>query len=227
MDDIRKKLSELARGNEEYAVFNKRIINTKKQVLGVRTPDMRTLTKSLARDMTSEEILKLFDLINENVYEEISIIGALIGYAKLPDTEKITLMKKYLRLVDNWAHIDSMTNRKMNTDAWWKFAVECLKSKEEFMVRFGVIVMMDNFLIDAKLYEVFQLISKIKNDAYYVRMGVAWLYATAAVKYYKETLREVVKLEPWTQRKALTKMLESYRFTPEQKTEIRELRAKI
>jgi len=227
MEEIRVKLQKLARGNGEYAVFNKKIINTKKEVMGVRTPDMRKLTKELTHDVTQDDILELFKQVNKDVYEEISIIGALIGYAEISDVEKIRLIKKYLELVDNWAHIDSFVTRKMNSDEWWEFAKNCLKSPKEFVVRFGVIVMMENFLDNKHIDDVLKEQLQIKHDGYYVKMGVAWLYATAAVKYYEKTLDSVVKLEPWTQRKALTKMIESYRFTPEQKTEIRELRAKI
>ena len=40
-DDIVMKLTKLAEGNEAYAEFNKRIINTKMLVIGVRVPDLR------------------------------------------------------------------------------------------------------------------------------------------------------------------------------------------
>jgi len=228
MKKIRAELRRLSKGNEEYAVFGKKIINTQKTVLGVRTPDFRKLSKSLAKEInTYKQIEDLFKQIDKNVYEEVSVVGVLIVDSKLSDDEKIELMKKYLQLVDNWAQIDGMVSADMNSDEWWRFAVECLKSDKEFVVRFGVMVMMKCFIHGPKLNDVFKLTQAIKNDKYYIKMGIAWLYAETAVKQYKQTLAEVVKLEPWTQRKALTKMTESFRFTPEQKTEIRELRDKI
>jgi len=226
MEKIRHQLQQLARGNNKYATGNKRIVNTQQTLIGVRMPDLRGLAKELARGMTRDEIATLFGLIDKNVYEEVMLVGMMITYAKLSDSERIELMRPYLELVDSWAQIDSVAGRGMNSQEWWDFACECLKSRQEFVVRFGIIVMMDNFLND-RLDAVFQVIGKVKSDKYYVRMGLAWLHAEAAIKDYAKTIPETKKLEPWTRRKALTKMLESYRFTPTQKSEIRELRDKI
>ena len=219
-------MQELSLDNEEYAKFNKRIVNTQQNMLGVRMPDLRMVAKNLAKDKTMDDVDSLFGLIDKKTYEEVMLVGMMIGYAKLPDSEKIKLMKKYLNLVDSWAQIDSITTRKMNTEQWWDFAKSCLKSSKEFVVRFGVIAMMDNFLTDEKINQVFKALTTVKHDGYYVKMSLSWLYATAAVKYYEQTLAEVNRpgLDPWTRKKSLTKMLESYRFTDEQKAEIRELR---
>jgi hypothetical protein len=48
------------------------------------------------------------------------------------------------------------------------------------------------------------------------------------VKFYNKTLEEVKRseLDIWTRNKALQKMLESYRFSEEQKEEIRTLKNK-
>jgi len=42
-DRIKAQLTDLAQGNESYAAFNKRIVNTKMPVIGVRVPDLRRL----------------------------------------------------------------------------------------------------------------------------------------------------------------------------------------
>ena len=46
-DDIVMKLKKLAEGNEAYAAFNKRIVNTEMSVVGVRVPDLRRLAREL------------------------------------------------------------------------------------------------------------------------------------------------------------------------------------
>jgi hypothetical protein len=55
-------------------------------------------------------------------------------------------------------------------------------------------------------------------------MALAWLYTEAAVNFYTQTLAELkrAEIDTWTRRKALQKMLESYRFSEVQKAEIRE-----
>jgi hypothetical protein len=225
--DIRKELAKLARGNEEYAAHNSKIVNTQQKLTGVRMPDMRILAKNVASGITFDEIEKLHQLIDRNSFEEIMLTGMIIGYAKLSDAQKIELFREYLKLVDSWAQIDSITNRKMNTDEWWEFALECLKSPDEFAVRFGVMVLMDNFLKTDRLDQIFAVLVPVQHEGYYVKMGIAWLYATAATVDYEKTLREVEKLEQWTRHKALTKMLESYQFTDTQKQQIRDLRNKL
>jgi len=62
-----------------------------------------------------------------------------------------------------------------------------------------------------------------------VKMAVAWLYAEAAIEFFDLTIREManVRIDTWTRRKALTKMLESRRFSDKQKQEIRDLRDKL
>jgi 3-methyladenine DNA glycosylase AlkD len=138
MNNIFEKLLELARGNEEYAIFNKKIINTKKEVLGVRTPDMRKLAKSLAKNLNFRDILKFLQNLNKNIYEEVFLSGLLIAYSKFTDEEKIKLTKLYLSNVDNWALVDVFvsTFKKIDENLWWDFVVECLGENEEFVVRF-------------------------------------------------------------------------------------------
>ena len=46
---IDKTLRQLAVDNKEYAVFNRRVINTNKRVYGVRVPVLRHLAKQLVR----------------------------------------------------------------------------------------------------------------------------------------------------------------------------------
>jgi hypothetical protein len=106
--------------------------------------------------------------------------------------------------------------------------VECLGENEEFVVRFWVIFLMSKFLNERYIDNVFIELRKVKQNDYYVKMWIAWLYATAGVNFYDKTLIEIKRpeIDIWTRNKALQKMLESYRFTEEQKQEIRILKSK-
>jgi len=228
MTNFRKRLLELAKGNEEYRDFNKKIVNTKKKTLGVRTPDMRNLAKTLANGMMFADISKFLKQANKDIYEEVSLAGLIITYAKISDAEKIKLTKEYLKYADSWALVDVFVSRwnKFDEKLWWDFATSYLDSKKEFEARFGVIFLMANFLNDEYIDKVFKELHKVKNDAYYVKMGLAWLYATAAVNYYDKTLSELKKRvkDPWTYKKSLQKMTESFRLTTKQKAEIKKLK---
>ena len=106
LEEVKKELSLLAIGNEEYAKFNARIVNTNKTVLGVRVPALRKYAKLLARDSSFDDIKKYIDTIDSNVFEQTLLAGMLINSSKLPDRAKIALAKQYLKFADSWAEID-------------------------------------------------------------------------------------------------------------------------
>ncbi|QWQ32001.1 hypothetical protein KOY48_03815 [Candidatus Minimicrobia naudis] len=103
---------------------------------------------------------------------------------------------------------------------WWDFALVCLQSEAEFTVRYGVVSLMTNFLYEAHIDQVFAAFRKVRRDGYYVKMALAWLYATAAVQFFELTLaerRKRIMLTLWIAQHSLTKKCcESRRFTPEQ-----------
>ena len=218
-DRIIAQLANLAQGNETYAAFNRRIVNTKMPVIGVRVPDLRRLARELAPDMSAADIGKLLMAQNES-FDYVLLCGLLITHARLDNQMAIDLTKQYLPCVDSWAHIDIFVEKKRRFagDIWWDFALECLRSEAEFTVRYGVISLMTNFLDEARIAQVFTALRGIKHDGYYVKMALAWLYATAAVHFFELTLAELEDehIDAWTRNKAYQKMRESRRFTPEQ-----------
>ncbi len=218
-DRIIVQLTDLAQGNETYAVFNKRIVNTKMPVVGVRVPDLRRLARRLAPDMSAADISELLTTQNES-FDYVLLCGLLITHAQLDDRTAIDLTKQYLPHVDSWAHIDIFVEKKRRFagEVWRDFALECLRSEAEFTVRYGVIALMTNFLDEAHIDQVFAALRNVKHDGYYVKMSLAWLYATAAVHFFELTLAELENghIDAWTRNKSYQKMRESRRFTPEE-----------
>lgn len=221
--DVSFKIAKLAEGNESYAAFNQRIVNTKMPVIGVRVPDLRRLARELAPDMSAADISKLLTVQNES-FEYVLLCGLLITHAQLDDQTTIDLAKQYLPCVDSWAHIDTFVEKKRRFagEVWWDFALECLQNEAEFTVRYGVISLMTNFLDESHVDQVFAALRGIKHDGYYVKMALAWLYATAAVNFFELTLAELENehIDAWTRNKAYQKMRESRRFTPRQQAVI-------
>ena len=223
--DVSFKIAKLAEGNESYTAFNRRIVNTKMPVIGVRVPDLRRLARELAPDIGAADISKLLTVKNKS-FDYVLLCGLLITHARLDDLVAIDLTKQYLLHVDSWAHIDTFVEKKRRFagELWWYFALECLQSEAEFTVRYGVISLMTNFLDKAHIDQVFAALRGIKHDGYYVKMALAWLYATAAVNFFELTLAELENghIDAWTRNKAYQKMRESRRFTPEEQRIIRQ-----
>lgn len=222
-DRIKTQLTELAQGNESYAAFNQRIVNTKMPVIGVRVPDLRRLARELAPDMSAAKISELLR-VKDVTFDYVLLCGLLITHARLDDLVAIDLTKQYLPCVDSWAHIDIFVEKKRRFagEVWWDFALECLRSETEFTVRYGVVSLMTNFLDEAHIDQVFTALRGVKHDGYYVKMALAWLYATAAVHFFELTLAELENehIDTWTRNKAYQKMRESQRFTPEEQAVI-------
>ena len=218
-DRVIAQLANLAQGNETYAAFNKRIVNTKMPVIGVRVPDLRRLARRLAPDMGVANISKLLTVQNKS-FDYVLLCGLLITHARLDDQMAIDLTKQYLPCVDSWAHIDIFVEKKRRFagEIWWDFALECLQNEAEFTVRYGIISLMTNFLDEAHIDQVFAALRNVKHDGYYVKMALAWLYATAAVHFFDLTLAELENghIDAWTRNKSYQKMRESRRFTPEE-----------
>ena len=222
-DDILNRLTDFAQGNETYAAFNQRIVNTNMPVIGVRVPDLRRLARELAPNMSAADISKLLTAQNKS-FDYVLLCGLLITHARLDDQTAIDLTKQYLPHVDSWAHIDIFVEKKRRFagEVWRDFALECLQNEAEFTVRYGIVSLMTNFLDEAHIDQVFAALRNVKHDGYYVKMALAWLYATAAVHFFEMTLAELENghIDAWTRNKAYQKMRESRRFTPEEQNVI-------
>jgi hypothetical protein len=170
--------------------------------------------------------------------EQILILGFLINSLDITNDQFANLTKSYLLLCDSWGHIDSFVQRskKFHNDYWFEFASSIISNSNsgEFEIRYAVIMYLYNFLTPDYIDRVFGELSIINHNGYYVRIAMSWLYAEAAVNFYDKTLANVNMLQIdmpdsdllWVKKKAYTKMLESFRFTDAQKTEIREYRSK-
>ena len=68
----------------------------------------------------------------------------------------------------------------------------------------------------------------LQREEYYVKMMVAWYFATALAKEYAVTLPylQAHRLDPWTHNKAIQKAVESTRVSPEHKAYLRTLKVK-
>ena len=76
--------------------------------------------------------------------------------------------------------------------------------------------------------EYLEIPASIRSEEYYVKMMVAWFFATALAKQWDATIPyiEQNRLAPWTHNKTIQKAIESYRITPEQKEYLRTLKIK-
>ncbi|MBR1439991.1 MAG: DNA alkylation repair protein, partial [Lachnospiraceae bacterium] len=65
-----------------------------------------------------------------------------------------------------------------------------------------------------------------RSEEYYINMMIAWYFATALAKQYDAVLPYITekKLDVWTHNKTISKAVESYRITQEQKAYLKTLK---
>ena len=87
-------------------------------------------------------------------------------------------------------------------------------------------MLMNEFLDQDFREEYLELVASQKAEDHYLKMMVAWYFATALAKRYDESIRyfENRRLDEWVHRKAIQKALESYRVSDEHKEYLRRLR---
>ncbi|MBR3803485.1 MAG: DNA alkylation repair protein [Clostridia bacterium] len=217
MTDIQKKLFEMQ--DLSYRDFHSRLMpeTDKEKVIGVRTPELRKYAKQL---YGTPEADKFLSQLPHKYYEEDNLHAFLIE--QINDYgEIIAKLDEFLPYIDNWATCDMMKPKifKKHLPKLKEKCFEWLDSPHTYAVRFGIVMLMTHFLDDEFDISIPEKISQIRSEEYYIKMAVAWYFATALAKRYDETIPFIKnnKLDLWTHNKAIQKAKESYRIRQEHK----------
>lgn len=211
-----------------YADFQRRLMPTvpPETVVGVRMPQLRKFAKSLRG---TEEAAAFLAALPHETYEENNLHGLLIGQER-DYSRAVEALERFLPYVDNWATCDLLSPRAFRAhppelpDQIRRWA----EDRHPYTVRFGLGMLLSFYLDEAFRPEYLELAAGVRREEYYVRMMVAWYFATALAKQYDASLPylEQRRLDRWTHNKTIQKAVESYRITPEQKGYLRSLRWK-
>ena len=193
-------------------------------VIGVRTPQLRTIAKEIFR---SGDYKGFLDELPHRYFEENQLQAFLISGIK-DVNECMEELEKFLPYVDNWATCDQMSPKifKKHKEELFTHIQEWISSDKTYTVRFGVGMLMEHFLDDDFDIRYPRMVAGIRSKEYYVNMMIAWYFATALAKQYESILPfiEGKKLDDWTHNKAIQKSVESRRITEEQKTYLKSLK---
>ncbi len=209
--------------DEEYRDFHLRIVgDTKYEIIGIRLPKIRQLTKQLLKE--KQDIV-----FEDHYYEEVLLHGLFIAGYKCPFDEKITMIERYLPLIDNWAICDSFVSSlkeiRKHSDEYYPFILKYLDSEEEFIQRYALVVLLNYYIDDSYLNELYRIIREEKYNGYYSLMAGAWLLSYLFMFYFDETLIFVKEntLDDFIMKKGIRKALDSYRLNLKQKEILRSL----
>lgn len=210
----------------KYRDFQSKLLPTVNpvSVIGVRTPVLRDYAKRLIKAGGYEEFL---DNLPHRYFDENQLHAFIVSGIRDYD-RCIKEVGRFLPYVDNWATCDQMSPKifKKHKTNLLSYIKMWMKSSEPYTVRFGIKMLMEHFLGDDFDISFPETVAEIRSEEYYVRMMIAWYFATALAKQYDAILPfvENKRLDVWTHNKAIQKAVESYRITAEQKEYLKTLK---
>lgn len=225
-DDVREDLFQLR--DEPYKAFQVKLIPTVSPdaVIGVRTPALRSLAKRLYRAGEASEFLAELP----HRYFDENQLHAFILCEMRDFGECIGGVCRFLPFVDNWATCDQLSPKvfKRNRQQLLEYITGWLASGQTYTVRFAIGVLMAHFLDGDFDPAYLETVCRVRTDEYYVKMMVAWYFATALAKQYESALPyiEERRLEPWTHNMTIQKCVESYRIPEARKAYLKRLKVR-
>lgn len=193
-------------------------------IIGVRTPQMRNVAKEVFKSEEKDEFLSQ---LPHKYYEENLVHFFIISMIKDFDS-CVKKVEEFLPYVDCWPVSDQATPKsfKKNHEKLLPYIKKWIASDHVYTSRFGIRMLMNEFLGDDFKKEYLKLVAAKKGDDYYLKMMVAWYFATALAKQYDEAVKyiEERKLDEWVHKKAIQKAVDSYRVTDEHKEYLKSFR---
>ena len=224
MTDLQQQLFALQ--DKTYREFHSKLMpdTDKETVIGIRIPVLRKFAREFARRLEAREFLQQ---LPHQYYEENNLHMMLIIAEK--DYEKcLAEVERFVPYIDNWATCDMPAPKcfaKHKQELLPKVE-EWIASEETYTIRYGIDLLMALYLDEDFRPEYLKLAASVTSEEYYVKMVIAWYFATALAKQWDSTIPyiEQRRLSDWVHRKTIQKAVESYRITKEQKDYLRTLK---
>lgn len=200
----------------------------KERILGVRLPKLRKLAAVIVKEGCQEYLAEEPGCL----FEEVMLRGMVIGADGGSFEKTAGRIRDFLPYIDNWSVCDSFCSNLKGTKEYpekmWPFLLECLQSGETYTIRFALVMMLQYYVSEKYRKQALDLLEHMRSGEYYVRMAAAWAVSIYYIHFPEEVMEwlEHCGLEEDVWRKALQKILESRRVSPEEKDKIRKLRAR-
>jgi len=224
--EIREALFQLR--DEEYRDFQVKLIPNvaPETMIGVRTPALRGLAKQLYR---AGDYTAFLAELPHRCFDENQLHAFILSEMRHFEA-CLEATCRFLPYVDNWATCDQLSPQafKKNRQRLLEYIPGWLASGHTYTVRFAIGMLMAHFLDEDFDPEYLRTVSQVRSEEYYVRMMVAWYFATALAKQYDAALPYIEgrRLDYWTHNKAIQKCVESKRIPDERKAYLKTLKVR-
>lgn len=195
-------------------------------IIGIRIPQLRNFAKECAK---RPDIDVFLNDLPHTYYEEKNLHGFIICEIK-DYNQCVKAIDQLLPEVDNWATCDLLSpkvfKQKENKAQLLTDIKRWMQSNAPYTIRFGMEMLMTHFLDDDFKPEYLKWVANIHHEHYYVKMMVAWYFATALAKQWESALPYIENkvMDKWEHNKSIQKAIESYRVSDEHKEMLRALK---
>ena len=197
----------------------------KENIIGVRTPAVRALAKTLDNGTAAAFLQKL-----PHKYHEENLLHAALTERIKDFGGCLSAAEAFLPYIDNWAVCDCFNPKAFakNKPALLSHIKRWLKSKKTYTVRFGLKTLMNLYLDGDFDPSYLELAALTDTREYYLSMMTAWYFATALAKQYESALPYIEnrRLDAATHNRAVQKALESFRVPDDRKQYLKTLKIK-
>lgn len=224
-DALRARLEEVA--EPAFRRFSLSLLPTlaPERLLGVRLPTLRRLAREIVRSDWRDYLQNASD----RSFEEILLQGMVIGLIPEGPQTVFPLVDAFLPKIDNWSVCDSfcagLKLARRFPDETLAFLLPYLRDDREYAVRFGIVMLLLYFSQPERAASALALIDKVRHEGYYARMAAAWAVSVCFAEAPSVTADYLCQsqLDDFTHHKAIQKIMESKRISPENKALARSL----
>lgn len=206
--------------DENFADFQRKLIFTKQEILGIRTPILRKLAKQF-----KEQIIDIF-AYPDDVYEVTFIKLAIVSM--LPYEDFIKYLPLCVEKMDNWATCDMFKAKCIShhKEEFLPILQQIFAHGGEYFERYALVTLLSEYIDEPYYSTIENCLQNADMEKYYVHMAAAWLTAEILIKRYGYGLSLLDKniLPTKTHNKAIQKARESFRLTKEQKDYLKSLK---
>ncbi|MBQ3473877.1 DNA alkylation repair protein [Candidatus Saccharibacteria bacterium] len=212
--------------DDEYRVFAMKGIPCERPFVGVRIPNVRKVVDLIPREKY-EEFLK----VKPVAIEEVLARGMII--CKMSYEEMLKYFDSQVGYIDNWCACDIFCSglrkviKKHQEEFLEKKVEKLLKSKDEYDVRVGLVILKSSYVDFDYLNVIFDRVEGlVEREEYYIRMAIAWLLSECFIKFPAATTGYMLAshLPKWTFNKTISKICDSYRVDDETKKMLKKMR---
>ena len=210
-----------------YKAFQERLCTTSKaEILGVRSPYVKKIAKSVAKG----DVSGFLSVCETPITKKFCSKRLSLLFDSEIAREKWATVEAFVPQIDNWAVCDGFCAALKIREHEQAFLLEqCEKYSQkagEYDRRFALVMLMDHLLSEPYLDAAFEIVAKTDCAPYYVSMAAAWCVSVLFVRDKEKTLAflKTSALDNQTHRRAIQKIVESNRVTAEEKAFVRTLR---